>query len=418
MTEKWGVLTSAEIQQIIPQRPPILLVDRILDLIPGKRIVGIKNVSINEPYFQGHFPNDPVMPGSMVLESVTQVASVLICSSPEYFGRNPKVAAIHKFQLRRNIVPGDQCRIELDFIKAKGAYVKLGGLVLVDGKRAAEIEILFETEAPLTRPRIHPTAQIHSTAIIGKDVSIGPYTTVGEDVIIGDRTVLADHVMIERWTKIGSDCNIHFGAVIGSAAQDIKYAGERSWVEIGDHNDIREYVTINRATGRDAITKIGSHNKFFTSVHIGHNCQIGNFIIMANAVHLSGHTVVDDNVNIGGMTGIHQFVRIGTGAMIGGFSRIAQDIPPYTLCEGNPACIRGLNVVGLKRHGADRTLLSELKEVYRLYFRSSLNTTQALEEIAKLPISSHQAKALATFLAANSKRGINKKSATVHETAG
>ncbi len=197
--------------------------------------------------------------------------------------------------------------------------------------------------------------------------------------------------------------------MIGSAPQDVKYGGEQTWVIIGDRNEIREYVTINRSTGKGTTTEIGSDNLLLTNVHVAHNCKIGNRVIIANMTNLGGHTEIEDRVTIGGMTGIHQFVRIGQGAMVGAYTRLPQDVPPFMLCEGNPALIRGINLIGLKRNGAPKLAVEEIKTVFRMLYRSDKNTSQAIDAILKEHLKSEEANHLVRFLQVESKRGLTKK---------
>ena len=217
--------------------------------------------------------------------------------------------------------------------------------------------------------------------------------------------------MIDKWSIIGKHNAIEFGAVIGSQAQDVKYKGEVAYVKIGDHNQIREYVTINRATGKDEVTEIGSNNMLLTNTHIGHNCKIGNHVVMANVVHVGGHVHIEDNATIGGLTGIHQFVRVGKGTMIGGYSRLIQDVPPFMLCDGNPAYVRNLNAIGCKRSGMSKSTLTDLKQLYKLLYRSNLNTKQALSEFSPKE-SSDEVDHLLAFIQHDASRGISKKSVT------
>lgn len=399
-----------EIQGLLPQRFPFLMVDRILELEGRSRIVGIKNVTINEPYFQGHLPNNPVMPGSLILEAMAQVSAILFLKDPEFYGRFSTFEALDKVVFTRPVLPGDQLRLEMETLSIKDDLISMHGVALVDGKVVCEGTFKYTLTKNPSRPQIHPTASVHASAILGKDVVVGPYTIIGENVTIGDRTVLESNIMVEKWTKIGDDCRISFGAVIGSGPQDISYKGEMSWVTIGNRTIIREYVTINRATGKDTVTEVGDDCLLLTNVHIAHNCKLGNNIIIANMTNIAGHTHVEDNVTIGGMTGVHQFCRIGKGAMVGAYTRLPQDVPPFTLCEGNPAVIRGLNVVGLRRRGATKDAISGLKEIYKLFYRSGKNSKQAMEEIEKLPFNSEQEKHMVNFLRTPSKRGLTKKS--------
>jgi UDP-N-acetylglucosamine acyltransferase len=200
-------------------------------------------------------------------------------------------------------------------------------------------------------------------------------------VAVGDRTVIGPHAVLDGWTTIGEDCQIHAGAVIGNEPQDLKYNGAKSWVRIGRRNVIREYVTVHRATAEGEVTAIGDDNLLMAYVHVAHNCVIGNNVILANAVMLAGHVVIEDWVIIGGMTPIHQFVRVGRHAFIGGGSRIPQDIPPFVRCAGNPLRVAGLNSVGLARRGFSPEVVAELKRAYRTVYRSELNVSQALEKV-------------------------------------
>ncbi|MFC1752482.1 acyl-ACP--UDP-N-acetylglucosamine O-acyltransferase [Thermoproteota archaeon] len=406
------IIDINEIKGVLPHRYPFLLVDRILELEDKKRIVGIKNVTANEPFFQGHFPDQPIMPGVLILEALAQAGGVLFLRDPEFTGRLAFFASIENVKFRKPVVPGDQLRLEIEAIRAKRNFIKLSGKALVEGKVVCEGNFIFSLMEQPTKPGIHPTASVHASAILGKDVVVGANTIIGENVVIGDRTVLEANIFVEKWTRIGEDCHIHYGCVIGSAAQDIKYHGEKTWVVIGDRNQIREYVTINRSTGKDTITEIGNDNIFLTHVHIAHNCKLGNNIIIANMTNLGGHTEVEDKAVIGGMTGIHQFTKIGRGAMVGAYTRLPQDVPPFMLCEGNPAVVRGLNLVGLKRGGAGKEAIEEIKAIHKIFYRSDMNTSQAIKEMGTLKPKTEHAQHLITFLTKESHRGFIKKAKT------
>ncbi len=405
-------LDIRSIMNILPHRYPFLLVDRILDFDDRNLIIGIKNVSINEPFFQGHFQGTPIMPGVLILEALAQTGSILLLRDPDYIGRFAFFASMDGVKFHFPVTPGDQLRLEMEVQNLQSNVVVMNGKAVVDGKVACEGLFIFTLAHEPTKPQIHATASVHRTAILGRNVHIGPNTIVGENVIIGDDTKVEGHCFIEKWTQIGQSCHLHFGCVVGSDPQDIKYKGEKSWVVIGDRNEIREYVTINRATGEGEITKVGNDNIFLTHVHIPHNCTLGNHIIIANMTNLGGHTEVEDRVVIGGMTGIHQFVRIGRGAMVGAYTRLPQDVPPYMLCEGNPAMIRGLNLVGMRRGGVPRSGIAEVKSVFKALYRSDMNTTQALQQLKETVCVSEEAQHLVNFITAPSKRGITKKNET------
>ena len=247
---------------------------------------------------------------------------------------------------------------------------------------------------------IHPTAIVHPGAQVHPSVRIDPFAIIGEHVKIGRDTIIHSHAIIEGDTVIGERNRIFPGAAIGLVPQDLKYNGALSQVQIGDDNSIREYVTINRATYDGEVTRIGHGNLLMAYVHVAHNCTIGNRTVIANAVALAGHVTIEDNVTIGGIVGVHQFVHVGTLAMIGGKSKVIQDVPPYTLVDGLPCRTRALNQVGLRRAGLDLATRSSLKQAFRLLYRSGLRLEDALEKIAALP-SSPEIERLHAFVTAS-----------------
>ena len=226
---------------------------------------------------------------------------------------------------------------------------------------------------------IHETAIVDPKAELGAGVEIGAFSIIGPDVTIGDGTVIEPHVIIESGTTLGRDCRVCSGAILGGRPQDNKYKGERTFLNIGDRNIIREYVTIHRATGEDNVTTIGNDNMLMAYCHIGHNCSLGSGIMMANMVGISGHVVIEDKAVFGGMVGVHQFVRIGKLAMVGGYSKVAQDLPPFMMADGRPTKVYDLNVIGLRRNGVAPKVRSGLKQAYKLLYRSNLNLSQAIE---------------------------------------
>ena len=228
---------------------------------------------------------------------------------------------------------------------------------------------------------IHPTAVIHPLANLHPTVQIGPYAIIGENVKIGADTSIGAHVVIEGPTEIGVGNRIFAGAIIGSEPQDLKYKGGESWVKIGNYNQIREYVTINRATGENEVTQLGDHNLLMAYAHVAHNCIIENEVIIANSVALAGHIHIESKARISGVLGVHQFVHIGSLAMVGGMSRIERDVPPFAIVEGNPARVRSLNLIGLQRSGLSEEDLSQLKKAFRLIYRSKMSFTEALKQL-------------------------------------
>lgn len=240
---------------------------------------------------------------------------------------------------------------------------------------------------------IHPTAVIHPGAELHPTVQVGAYAVIGSRVKVGAGTVIAPHVVLDGWTEIGTQNHIFPGASIGTEPQDLKYDGSLTLVKIGNNNLIREYVTINRATRAGEATVVGNGNLLMAYAHVGHNCVIEDQVIIANSVALAGHVHVESMARISGVLGVHQFVHIGQLAMVGGMSRIDRDVPPFMLVEGNPARVRSLNLVGLKRAGlgshADGRSLSLLKKAFRILYRSGLTLNQSLEQLELLPDDPH-----------------------------
>jgi UDP-N-acetylglucosamine acyltransferase len=255
---------------------------------------------------------------------------------------------------------------------------------------------------------IHPFAVVHPNAVLGRESEIGPFCVVGEHVKIGERTRLLAHVIVNGHTTIGDDVTIHPFASIGAPSQDRKSEDEVSYTAIGDRTVVREYVSIHRATGSGETTSVGSDCLLLAYVHIAHNCRIGNGVTMSNLAQLSGHVVVEDYANIGGATGVHQFVRIGRNSMLGGMSKIVRDCPPFFLTEGNPAKVWGINAVGLRRSGFDGKTTTELKEAYKLIYRSDMNMSQALEALRSM-VQTEAGHHLVAFIEAPSDRGITLK---------
>lgn len=228
---------------------------------------------------------------------------------------------------------------------------------------------------------IHPTAIVHPQARLGRGVVVGPYSIIGPDVIVGDQTEIGSNVVIENRVSIGVRNHIFHGAVIGSAPQDLKYEGADSMVVIGDDNTIREYVTVNIATQEDEVTQIGSGCLLMAYVHIAHNSELGDHVIMANSVNLAGHVHVDDHAILGGMTAVHQFVNIGAHSFVGGLSRISKDVPPFVKVAGIPPIPAGVNSIGLERRGFSVDEIARVKEAYRFIYRRGLRREEALEQI-------------------------------------
>ncbi len=229
---------------------------------------------------------------------------------------------------------------------------------------------------------IHPTAIVEPGAVIGEDCVIGPWCQIGQEVVLGDRNSLASHVILSGRSVIGDDNRFFSYAVIGTEPQDLKFRGEPTGLRIGNRNTFREFVTVNRSNNPTELTVVGSDNLLMEYAHVAHNCQLGSGCVIANTVQMAGHLVIGDYATIGGATAIHQFVHIGTHAFVGGASAIKKDIAPYTRGQGNPYQTVGLNSVGLMRKGFSSEAIAAIKKVYNLFYRSGLNTSQALEQIA------------------------------------
>jgi len=231
---------------------------------------------------------------------------------------------------------------------------------------------------------IHKTANVSASAKLGDRITIGPYAVIEDEVELGDGCEIAAHAVIKRFTRLGRRNRVFEHAVLGGEPQDVKFKNERSYLEVGDDNLIREFCTLHRASGTDEITRVGSRNFFMISVHIAHNCDIGDDNIFANGAALAGHIKVEDHVFLSNNAGAHQFVRMGRYAMVGGKSKIVQDVLPFLITDGNPARVRGLNSVGLKRAGLSSESRLQLKRAYRLLFRSNLPLFEALEQMSSL----------------------------------
>ena len=252
---------------------------------------------------------------------------------------------------------------------------------------------------------IHETAVVHPGAHIGKNVEIGPYAVIGENVEIGEGTKIGPHVVISGWTSIGRDCRIFQGASVGEEPQDLKFKGEKSYVFVGDRTTIRECATIHRATGEGEETRIGNDCLLMAYTHVAHNCVVGNGVIMSNAAMIAGHAVIEDRAVIGGMSGVHQFVKIGRNAMVGGASKIVQDVVPYTIVDGHPAKVVGLNSVGMSRAGVTMESRRNIKKAYKLLYRSGLSLAQAISMIEQEVDSCQEVEHFLRFLR-NAERGI------------
>jgi UDP-N-acetylglucosamine acyltransferase len=232
--------------------------------------------------------------------------------------------------------------------------------------------------------RIHPTAIVDPKAELGRDVEIGPWAYVGPHCIVGDGSVIQMRATLEEHVILAPRVTVGIGSVLGGKPQDLKFKGEVTTVEIGEGTTLREYLTINRGTSESYKTTVGKNCFLMSYVHLAHDCHVGDGVIISNGTQLAGHVTVHDKAIISGLCAVHQFAKIGRYAFIGGCSRISKDIPPFVKAVGNPVQLYGLNSVGLQRNGFKEEVVSELKKAYRLFFRSDLNITQALERVGDL----------------------------------
>ncbi len=253
---------------------------------------------------------------------------------------------------------------------------------------------------------IHSTAIVHPSARIGEGVEIGPYAIIGEHVSLGAGTWVGPHAVIEGWTEIGRENKIFQFASVGATPQDLKFHGEKSFLRLGDRNIIREFATIHRGTeGGGGETVIGDDCLLMAYTHVAHDCRVGNRVILGNAATLAGHVSLDDYAILSALCAIHQFVRIGAHAMIGGGSMVTQDIPPYVMAQGDRARPMGINQVGLKRRGFSEEIIRDIKQSYKLVFRSGLRIEEAIEKIEDQFAASSEVRVFTDFIR-TSQRGL------------
>ncbi|MCK9430651.1 MAG: acyl-ACP--UDP-N-acetylglucosamine O-acyltransferase [Candidatus Omnitrophica bacterium] len=255
--------------------------------------------------------------------------------------------------------------------------------------------------------QIHPSAIVSPKAKIEPSVIVGPYSIIGDNVSIGANTLIGSHCVIEGNTTIGAACQIFTGAVIGSKPQDLKFKGEDVFLEIGNNNMIREYCTLNPGTGQAGKTVIGDNNLLMAYSHVAHDCRVGSDCVLANNCTLAGHVTIEDKVVIGGIVAIHQFVRVGMLSITGGCSKVVQDIPPFSTCDGHPARVYGLNLIGLRRKGILRESIKQIDRAFKLIFNSGLSVKHATEKVEKELTLTEEISYLINFIK-NSERGLTR----------
>ena len=388
-------------------RYPSFLIDTVAEHEIGSRMVAIKNVTVNEEFFQGHFPGSPLMPAVLMIEAFMQVAAVLILERADA----PETArvwlrGVDNAKFRRQVVPGDRLRLEVRLGRTRTRLAKAHAAAFVGDQPVAEAELILAIDPGAAY--VDPTALVHAGARIGPGTTIGPHCTIGRNVKIGARCRIGASAVIDGWTEIGDETQIYPMASIGLAPQDLKYKGEPTKLTIGRRNIFREFVTINRGTaGGGGETRIGDNNLFMAYVHVAHDCHIGNDTIFGPHATLGGHVAVDDFSNISAGSAVHQFCRVGRHGFIGGYSVVTKDAPPYGKTIGSrPARIFGVNAIGLARRGFTPGTISQLKRAYRYLLQSKLNTSRALVQIEKDPtLTSPEVRYLVEFIR-GSQRGV------------
>ncbi len=366
-------------------RYPSILVDAITAFEAGRRAVAVKNVTVNEEFFQGHFPRVPVMPGVLMIDTLAQVSALLLAHGPDGpLDARVYLRGVNEAKFRRQISPGDRLEIEVAIARIRGPLVRVRGEARVAGQVVVEAQLLMAVVGTATS--IHPTAIVHPSARIGAGTVVGPHATIGPHVRVGRNCRVGASCIIDGWTEIGDANTLYPFGSYGMPPQDLKYKGEPTRLVIGDHNVFREFVTIHRGTvtGR-GVTTIGHRNYLMAYGHVAHDCLVGNDTILSHGTTLGGHVDVDDYATLGGWAGVHQFCRVGKHAFIGGYSACTKDVLPYSKTVGNRARIYGLNTIGLVRRGFSPDTIRKLKLAYRALLQSKLNTTRAVERIVGDP---------------------------------
>jgi UDP-N-acetylglucosamine acyltransferase len=386
-------------------RFPSILIDAVGEHEPGTRLTAIKNLTINEDFFAGHFPGSPVMPAVLTIEALTQVAAILILEQRDVSPTaRVSLRGVNNAKFRRQVLPGDQLMLEVSLVRRRSTLAKAAAIAYVGGQRVAEADLLLAI-APGTAS-VDPSAHVHPAARIGDGTIIGPNCSIGPEVTIGARCRVDASVVIDGWTDIGDETRIFPMASIGLAPQDLKYRGERTRLTIGRRNTIREFATINRGTaGGGGHTSIGDENLLMAYVHVAHDCHVGSHTIFGPHATLGGHVTVEDYSNVSAFSAVHQFCRVGKYSFIGGYSVVTKDALPFGRTIGSrPARIFGVNSVGLLRRGFSADTINQLKRAYRYLLLA--NTTHALGQIEAEPaLTSPEVRYLVDFIRA-SQRGV------------
>jgi UDP-N-acetylglucosamine acyltransferase len=392
-------------------RYPSPLVDAVTAHEPGRRITAVKNVTVSEDFFQGHFPGEPLMPGVLMIETLAQVATIFLTQAPggDAIGRT-WLRGVDNAKFRMRVVPGDRLTLEVTAGPRRSSLARVRAVASIDGNIAAEADLLMGVET-VAHARatlgvdIHPTAIVHPSAQIGPGTVVGPYVTIGERVKIGRDCRIGASCVIDGVTQIGDGNEIFPMTSIGLVPQDLKFGGEPTRVMIGDKNVIREFVTIHRGTaGGGGLTSIGNRNLLMAYTHVAHDCHIASDTIFGNGATLAGHVLVEDFANVGAFSGVHQFCRVGKHAFIGGYSVVTKDALPFAKTVGNRARIYGINTIGLIRRGFSQDTIAKLRRAHRILLHA--NTSRAVAQIERDPaLQSPEVRYVVEFIR-SSKRGV------------
>jgi UDP-N-acetylglucosamine acyltransferase len=371
-------------------RYPSALVDAVAEHEPGRRIVAYKNVTVSEEFFQGHFPGAPLMPGVLMIETLAQVATILLTQSGDQrAATRAYLRGVDNAKFRLPVVPGDRLRLEVTMGPRRARIARAHATAFIGNNVAAEADLVLGV---VMQPRgsarvgveIHPSAVVHQDAVIGEGSVIGPHAVIGQHVRLGRNCRVGASAVVEGPSEFGDGNEIFPLASVGLIPQDLKFRGEPTRLVVGDQNIFREFVTIHRGTeGGGGVTEIGDHNLFMAYAHIAHDCHVGNYTIFGNGATLGGHVTVEDHATISAFSGVHQFCRVGRHAFIGGFSVVTKDALPFAKTVGNRARIYGLNTVGLMRRRFSSDSITKLRRAYRYLLHS--NTSRALAQIERDP---------------------------------
>ncbi|MFL6281430.1 MAG: acyl-ACP--UDP-N-acetylglucosamine O-acyltransferase [Vicinamibacterales bacterium] len=392
-------------------RYPSALVDAIAEHEPGRRIVAYKNVTVSEEFFQGHFPGAPLMPGVLMIETLAQVATILLTQSgDDSRGARAYLRGVDNAKFRLPVVPGDRLRLEVTMGPRRARIARAHATAFIGEDVAAEADLVLavvmqpdaQSRAGVT---IDPSAVVHPDAVIGDGTVVGPHAVIGQHVRLGRNCRVGASSVVEGPSEIGDGNEVFPFVSIGLIPQDLKFHGEPTRLVVGDRNVFREFVTIHRGTeGGGGVTAIGNDNVFMAYAHIAHDCHVGDHTIFGNAATLGGHVTVEDYATISAFSGVHQFCRVGRHAFIGGFSVITKDALPFAKTVGNRARIYGLNTIGLVRRTFSSDSIAKLRRAFRYLLHS--NTSRALAQIERDPtLQCDEVKYLVDFIR-SSRRGV------------